>query len=683
MAADDDFFNGQELDEFLEELKRRGMLDIPPKKTRPKTARHPEGLPTVHVQPGVGKFMFPAENSWSAHRQLIEDPQLGLKYWPSHQPYFDNMVHQRVDLDPLWNDHNSAFAAYDVLRENLAIVRNYIMCEFFPDGSAEDDKTDLQKVNHLAQIGQLLADGLNNDRLIPNPLEPVIRADQANLPATGAQYIYSQIVKRQNYQSWLDPILHPVAWLTGKTAVSWDLPPVEDSPFSDAALRLPPPAPHDDTLTDDDVGLIADAMDKAGIMAPQNALNFSEELNEAATDITAARAQYANVAHLQEPTKRESVEIAKDILNKLKLKLGEALIENGLTAFARENFSVMDALKGAVRVYEFHLHKLMQTDPTIMNNPAIVAANKAIGTLGYIAKQDVLKSAEKSGNKDLADSVRKEISRMPQSWKSSPDKTLGQLLGKLEAGFNTVLLRLTQTAHKNSGPQYWMGFSNETSMSRPDPSQGHDDGSQKAMADNAYYQQLNARKAVQQHRASMMSHNFNQKRQDQSDDHLPSGPSTATHKPTTTTQNVPAHPIPANASAPAKPSINQLVGKDQMRKMRKLMATDANADAVEINRRQQILRQETERRQARSQQKAALQATKHVEQAKAAEHDEPKAAHTKSEEKPNQKPSGMHKSHSMKISAPKVHPPTPNDEQKPTIKAPTHNPNKRDPSRGM
>ena len=693
MAADDDFFNGQEIDEFLEELRRRGMLEIPVKKSR-DGSRGRRTPSQVHYQSGVGNFMFPLENSWAAHRQVINDHSLGLYYWPSQHPYFDNMVHQRVNYEPLWNDGNSAFGAYDVLRENLAIVRNYIMCEFFPDGSVDNTKADAQKATHLAQIGQFISDGLNNDRLIPNPMSPIIRADRANLPATGAQYIYSQIIKRQNYQSWLDPILHPIQWLIGKTAGAWDLPALEHSAFSDAALRLPPPDISAE-LSDDDVAIIADALTRNSMEAPSSSLNFSEELNDAAQDITMASARYAAVDHLQEPTKRESVEIAKEILNKLKLKLGEALIENGLNAFAKANFSIMDALRGAVQVYEFHLHKLMQTDPKIMENPAIIAANAAIGKLGHIAKQDVLKAAEKAGDKELAATVRKEISKMPAHWQQPSEKTFGELLGQVEGGLNTVLLRLTQTAQRNSASQYWMGFSNELAQGRPDPSKGRDDQSQKAMADNAYYQQLNAQRAMRQQQAVAMNNLAAQQRTNR-DEPERAGPNAAARRPATTqgvmTRTPPASapreaPRPAPATPP-KQQMGQLVGKDQMASLRQMMATDANAEAVETNRRQQVLRQEMERRQARQQQRTTEQTNRQATQQQAADQNAQRAAQAARSAEKNAAKNAQAARREASATAKAAPPPTPpvkpdTTQQQTTIKAPTHNPNKRDPSRGI
>lgn len=706
---DDGFFGGQELDEFLEELKRRGMFGPVPPDGPPPAPPRPVPTAELYELAGVGRFCQPPQNSWAAHRQVVQADGRALGYWPSHHPFFDNIIHQGVNDAALWDEKRSDFAAYQVLRENLAIVRNYIMCEFFPDGSV--DAPDTQKIRHMGHIAELVRDGLNNDRLAPNPLRPLIRKDKANLPGTGAQYIYSQIVKRQNYFSWLDPILHPIAWLKGESSSAWELPELEDSPFSDAALRQPSPPTNDDMLTDEDIGLLAGAMSRSDMEMPSEALNFSEELDMVASDITAASAQYASVQSLKEPTKRESVEIAKDILNKLKLKIGEALIENGLTHFAKENFSIMDALKGAVRVYEFHLHKLMQTDPRILENPAIMAANAAIGKISYLAKQDVLKLAEKSGNKELANAVRKEISKMPKNWQNISERTYGQLLGSLESGLNTVLLRLNQT-RKQTGSSYMLGFIHENSQDRPDPSHGYDDASQKALAENAYYQQLNAQRTAQK-QAVMGTGGMHH---DNGDDHKHAGPNASAKKQAAAQpQGRSSSPFmprpgtmgPQGLKGDKQQPTQKLVSKEQAAKMRQFMATDANADVVEVNRRQAALRQEMERRQVRQQLRRNLKqakqneathdATEHAAHAKAqaAAATAKEAAHHAHDHHPHPVQGhpqahgpvadhhASHQAHEHATASNAVETQTHEPATQQKIKPPLTNPNKKDHSRGL
>lgn len=563
----------QELDEIAEEIERRRLYFS--QKNAPTQQHHVAH--TVKFRQGVGKFIIPKENTWAAHRILIVDPKLKLGYSAEHYPYFDSVINDYVSFSPLTNAGDVRYSAYDVLRENLAIVRNYIMGEFFPDGSI--DKDDEAKLRHLVQVGEFIGKGLNNDRLFFNPIKPRVSKEKANMPGTGAQYIYEQILKRQTYHNWLMPIMLPIQKIKGQTPKHWNLPDLIDSPFSDENLMQPPPKTAA-SMTSDEIAVACSQIDRDSTMSFDAAHTYADGINHIADDLTHASTMYNGVDTLQEPTRRESVEIAKEILRKLKVKLGAALIENGLTPKAASNFSILESIKGVVQVYEFHLNKLLQLAPDAMNNPTITHANDAIGKMGYVAKVEALRVAEKGNDTALAKSLYNQIMQMPTHWQHPTETHFGQLFEQIEDGLNSVIARLEQLEEPDASVENWMGRQNYQAIGTIDPQfEGKDKKNQNAMADDDYYRRYNANRQAQQ----AIRYKSAQKAQEQGG---------------TVNSTV--------SNAPKKSSMDTLIASKDVAAMRDQMHTDSGAMPVKSSeqaRRQAIIKDQAKREAQRQQQR--------------------------------------------------------------------------------
>lgn len=570
-------FQGQEIDEYLEEIERRRASRAAAAASAVSVVSDPaarEGARAVKHKRGVGSFVIPKYNIWAAHRELVLDPHLKLRYSSLNYPHFDDIIHQNASYRPVWDKEDGRFAAYDVLRENLAVLRNYLMSEFFPDGSV--DAEDELKVKHMEQIAQVLVTGMNNDALLSNPLKNSISVERANLPGTGAQYLYQKIMEKQHRPSWISPLLTPIYWITGMQRNDWGLPPLNASPFSDAALRMPPPV-EEAPLAEEDIQLL-EAAARSDRDPRATAQAQAENINHIADDIALSGLPYNSIDTLREPTRGEAVELARKILRNLKITMGQNLLENGLLPPGSDNNSdFLDALSGAVKFFESSLKTLMGLDPKIMNNPSIIAANTAIGMLAYAAKRDVLRLAEKSGNKQLKRTVSKQIDEMPASWKDIRGKTVGQALEAVESGMDTVLTRLNQVADRDTSTQYWLGFSNANALGAQDPAmkQAADSKPKKAMEDTEYNRQYNAQRAQnqQQQQAAFMGR--------QRTDTATTGPNASGRTP---------NKQQAAKPAPSTSSLGTLLAKDQMASMRQTMAYDPKMAAVETNNRQNVMK---------------------------------------------------------------------------------------------
>ncbi len=532
----------------------------------------------VNYIQGAGKFIIPRHNTWAAHHMLVTDPIYNLDYSPSSYPFFDQRIHERVDYAPFYDAADRKYAAYDVLRENVAIMRNYVMSEFFPDGSV--DKEDQRKVRQMAQIADFIGNGLNNDRLLRNPFKPRISMERANMPGTGAQYLYEQIKKQETYYNWMMPILLPIYFVTGRTYKNWGLPSLEDSPFSDHALRQPPPTSVQQ-LSDEELLDLCSRVDKGH--APHSVSHaYAEGLNQIGDGFAHASHMQQGVDSLQEPTKRESVELAKEILRKLKVKIGEALINNGLTPVAVNNFTILESLKGVVQVYEYHLQKLALQDNHILENPAIRQAADAIGKFGFVAKMEALRIAESSQDTSLVRALREELLRLPAHWQHPKELKFKELLGQIESGMDTVVMRMAQLADHDPTSQAWLGFDKKDAPLMMDTSmERKSEPLNKAMQNDAYFRDLNAQRL--QNQAAQQANAQSVTARNQQSQGMAQSPAAAASR----------TPSPAGNN-----KMGSLIDDASVATLRNSMKTDPNAAAVKVaqQQRQAIINRERERR---------------------------------------------------------------------------------------
>ncbi len=438
---------GFEYDEFVEEINAHFASEPEVNKTSNLDSH-------VKFRTGIGKFVIPRENSWAAHRQLIRDPKHNLGFAPLRYPFFDYVIAENVDYAPLNDPHHKAFGKLVGMRENLAILRNYLFQEFFPDGSF--DQNDVKKVPKILAISSFLAEAIDNDRYIPSFGKPRIDKSKANQYGTGAQYMYKKILERQTTHSWIRPWMRkPFEIMFGISGRNWGLPRLEDSPFSDANLQKPPPPPVY-SYTEDELFAVAAALANKDPRSPRDAAKYhADTINRIADNFVNTHHTYSSVEMMRQPVKRQSVEIAKDILRKLKVKIGRGFIAHGLTPDATANLNLLDAIEGVIDVYEFHLAKATARDPRLLHHPVIAKANDAVGKLGYVAKVEALRMAEHGQDDQLGKALYNQIMHMPKDWHHPKEKRFGELFDQIEAGLDLTLNKLTERDHRNPHGDDW------------------------------------------------------------------------------------------------------------------------------------------------------------------------------------------------------------------------------------
>lgn len=381
----------------------------------------------VHVFQGVGKFIIPLpgyENTWAAHAEMIKDRNLNLYFNPEKFPYFDQIIAEKLGDSPIVNPNHRDYAKYEDLRTNLAVLRNDIIGIKVDDGSF--DPEDVVHIPAIAGIATAIADGLKNDTWLRRPFAPYISKDVANVEAVGAREVYKHLLAQQS-QSWgkiLEPIRSRFKELLGIADVTWGLPPIEATPFSDQGLSAAPP-PHRESYTAEEL-TAACAKENNGLVT------LCDKTIGLASDTL-------SLETLRAPDRETSASEARKLFRFLRnLQHGDADVETWMGAGTPvEQVTKAESLHRLIEIYAGELHKMTRARPESFYNIAIEDASEAAGGFALgMAVHTANSLPPASADVKHLDGL---IDAMPEVWDQRSQQSVNRLLATLEAGLRHTM----------------------------------------------------------------------------------------------------------------------------------------------------------------------------------------------------------------------------------------------------
>lgn len=414
-----------------------------------------------HDVPGLGRYVIPRRTGWKFLLDIIHDPKPNIDFSANIYPAFDGIIGEHFQSPYLLGPLNEKYESYENLRDNLAAVRNFLMESYY--ASNKSGMSPAQAKAAMAEIAGFVGDGLYNNFLyggvIPNhdPRKPFIDLKEASEPGGhGAQYIYERILAHQRSSSWLRPFDMVIALFGGKAHMDWKLPPALETHFTDELEQdiAPIATSASPKLDEVNAAIMAASAKQTQIQARLDAVrdakalaNTAHDLDDIGNHLIYTATNMEGVAHLDEPVRRNAVDIARDILRKLKVSIGNVNVVDGLKMKPTDDMAALGAIKGVATVYERLLAWARGTgDTAIFQNPSVIAATQAIGQLGYMAKREAFTIATQSGNSKLAATIGEQIKRLPEAFKPREGTTLGSLLDKVQSGIDTVMNRTQQVS---------------------------------------------------------------------------------------------------------------------------------------------------------------------------------------------------------------------------------------------
>ena len=428
---------------------------------------------SLHQVTGVGRYAIVRRTGWRPLLKVIQNRSANIDFSLTEYPSFDAIIGEKFAsphlLDPLdvsLNPFQDDYRSYQHLRDNIAAVRNFLMESYYvntPPGMTPE-----KAKQTLEEIAAFVGEGLDNNYrflgVIPNHKwnEPFISLDEAMKPnGDGAQYIYEKILEMHRQSSWLRPFAPIVSFFGGKVVPDWMLPPASETEFTDlfehdiATEKKSGPSPATLESQIATVTMLEGKLNKA--RGQKEMANMAIDLDALGNYLLHTASNMQSVSTLAEPVRREAIDIAKDILRKLRVTLGDINVMQGLKLPASDDLATFGSLKGVALVYERLLSWSRSMDASIMQNPTVVTGVQAIGQLGYLAKLEALRYARMAGRGTLATTIRDQLATVPNIYSRATESKFGGLVEKVENGINTLMSR-EQTI---SGPGVKVGLGNK------------------------------------------------------------------------------------------------------------------------------------------------------------------------------------------------------------------------------
>lgn len=374
----------------------------------------------VHLFPNVGKFIVPQENTWLAHAEMVKNPDYALGFDTERFVYFDHIVAEEFGNRALWDHNHPDYHKFEGLRTNIAVMRNDIIGMYLDDGSFDpgDEKYIPQFTSIAAALGQSLA----NDSWIKRPFTQHMNVDVANIEGLGAREMYKHLLDLQTEHGSAYSMLSGIGFLNIPNR-TWDLKPLEDTPYSTDNLAASAPEPKI-SLTSDE---LANYMKRNKVPAANQVAAYSELALENAKSLNA-------LEHLDEPVREESIEEARTILRWLKnLEFGEKdmaeWMDQGTPA---EKLAKAESIARLTEIYARQLAQASHKDPNITHSLPAEDANGAAGALAVGLAEHGLRGLPEDhpATQHLAQMAR----FVPDNWPVFESASVAMLLDTIDEG---------------------------------------------------------------------------------------------------------------------------------------------------------------------------------------------------------------------------------------------------------
>jgi hypothetical protein len=186
---------------------------------------------------------------------------------------------------------------------------------------------------------------------------------------------------------------------------------------------------------------------KVGDVSPADTLlNVSNRLASSAYKVRA-------IELLEPPARSESVELAREILRKLKnLSFSRQSVGEMVNSGRPEDKAALaKKIHEAVDIYENLLEEAAQINPNILSDPRIKEANDAVGSFSHAIK--LMAAKEIPNSVATAQQISADVTRMPEEWKKLHDRTVDRLITSMEGGLEKAVGDIESQQHEQQQQQ--------------------------------------------------------------------------------------------------------------------------------------------------------------------------------------------------------------------------------------
>lgn len=414
---------------------------------------------------GLGKYMTPVENTLENNFRLVYDRSNELDFWAEQSPAFDGLVAQTF-LDPAFSMSNHPrYFDYEPLRDNISTVRNYALQVVLNGVDARDSAQMKTAERKMEQMGREIGVALQRDSLFKRPGSASLDVSDASEPGVGAAKMYELLKSKQDKSG----LFAPIKQVFGYNYSDWGLPEIDRSPFSQANVEAfcigdfnsPDSRSHLEDIeaakaTQDSRAARREVDDMQTQQpntteipdTPVEGLSNAEQLAILGAGLAGTAKSLNRVENMAEPTKDRSVELAREILDNMRISLVDTSRDQWLEMPAEESLVQNEAIGSIATLYAQSYQAGIANDPSLQDNPTVQQSNLAVGKLAYMMKQQAGMKLVDEGRMDDATAIMSELETYPQSWKQQGEgESVETLLAQMQNGLE-LTHRAAQKAQK-------------------------------------------------------------------------------------------------------------------------------------------------------------------------------------------------------------------------------------------
>lgn len=164
-----------------------------------------------------------------------------------------------------------------------------------------------------------------------------------------------------------------------------------------------------------------------------------ERLLDMSDRITAAAYRLRSVDTMQEPAREESIELAREILRRMKnLRFSDTpLDELNRHGTPEDKAALAQKLDEMVDIYKNLLFEAAEINPGILHNARVKAANDAVGSFAHAIT--LMAAKEIPASIAAAQQISADVTQMPEEWKGLHGRTVGRLVASMEGGLEAAV----------------------------------------------------------------------------------------------------------------------------------------------------------------------------------------------------------------------------------------------------
>jgi hypothetical protein len=344
------------------------------------------------------------EVTLASHQETLKKYHNELQFDPYEFMRFDGAIANRLNRSDLTMEKAKFHPEMEVMRENIALVRQVLYEQMFPNAEYNANKpADKQKIYQIQAMAEILGDSLSGTSYTrrvtgifrsKTPRAEKIFGDYG-IETIGAAKMYELLVKKQNAFT-----LNPFRMIQGKfNCRDWNLKPLDQTAFRTAEVE----AVVMETHHDKEIGLPnhAETLRNGAQVTLEVVKNLSPDQMRPKPPLSEEKARFAiDEAH-----------IILENWHKLRITSGDRNLD--ALDVKRQELEKTALLTQMAVLYQNLMSDLETKSVGITNEDIFIEAQVAFGKLGFLTLEKAAFAAEREGKNNLTHELLVAAEKVP------------------------------------------------------------------------------------------------------------------------------------------------------------------------------------------------------------------------------------------------------------------------------